>query len=41
MVELLLEKGAKTDVKDGSGNSPLDWALENNRIDIAKLLKSV
>lgn len=36
VVNLLLEKGAAVDAKDGGGNGPIDWAAVGGRKDIAK-----
>jgi potassium channel len=38
VVRLLLEKGAKVDVLDRWGSSPLSEALSNNKLSIAELL---
>ena len=38
-VELLLKRGARKDLKDTSGKTALDYALERDRTEIARLLR--
>lgn len=38
IVSVLLDKGAKTDISDTWGNTPLSDALTNHRVDIAAVL---
>ena len=40
IAELLIAKGADVNAaKDGSGDTPLDWAIEKNRAEIVDLLR--
>jgi ankyrin repeat protein len=40
IVKLLLEKGAKLQVEDGDGSTPLLWAMENRHEAIVRLLEN-